>query len=122
MIKTTSKFIFFEILGDILRFPVWWFTKGIKKFFLNFVKDLNNTKESLGIGIWVKNLFKPMFGVSDWQGKIISFLVRIVQIVARSIYFVFYTIFRFLIFVIWVCLPILIILQIINIFLIHGKY
>lgn len=121
MINATLKYIFIDLIGDMIRFPFWWFTKGLKKSAINFSKSIANTRESLGIGIWIKNLFKPMFGVRDWQGKIISFIVRVVQIIARSIFFLIFIILRLIIFIFWIILPALIILQVINIVAIYGR-
>jgi len=39
----------------------------------------------LAIGVWTKNIFVPMFGMHDWQSRIISFFMRVVQIIGRSI-------------------------------------
>lgn len=121
MVTTTIKFIFWDLLGDIIRFPAWWLTTGIKKSFLSLLNKIKNASESLGVGIWIKNLFKPMFGVRDWQGRIISFIVRIIQIIFRSIFLLIYVIFSIFLFFLWILLPIFIILQIINIIFIHGK-
>ena len=121
MLRTTAKFILWELAGDFLRFPIWWYSKGLKIFTLNFINRLKNTYETLGIGVWLKNLFKPMFGVTDWQGKIISFFVRFLQIIFRSIFFLFFVIIFVVLFLLWVLLPILIILQLVNIFFIHGR-
>lgn len=121
MVNATLKFIFIDLIGDIIKFPFWWFSKGIKKSAINFAKSISNMRDSLGIGIWIKNLFKPMFGVRDWQGKIISFIVRVAQIIARSIFFFVFIILRFAIFILWIALPVLIIFQIVNILTSYGR-
>ena len=39
----------------------------------------------LAIKVWIKNIFVPMFGMHDWQSRIISFFMRVVQIIGRAI-------------------------------------
>lgn len=40
--------------------------------------------KSMAVGVWVKNIFVPMFGQRDWQSRIISFVMRVVNIIGRS--------------------------------------
>lgn len=39
----------------------------------------------LGIGIWVKNFFKPMYGVSTLQERIISVVMRFFVLIGKLI-------------------------------------
>ncbi len=43
-----------------------------------------HTSRQLAVGVWVKNLFVPMFGLHDWQSRIISVFMRSLQIAGRS--------------------------------------
>ncbi|MEA2088893.1 MAG: hypothetical protein U9O55_03585 [Patescibacteria group bacterium] len=107
------KYITVDLIGDFFYFPVWWYTKGFKKAIFFSIKKIKDTEKGLGIGIWAKNLFKPMYAQYDWQGRIISFLMRLFQLIVRSIAFgVFFIIILFLP-LIWLTLPIFIIFQII---------
>lgn len=41
--------------------------------------------KSLALRVWIKNLFVPMYGMYDWQSRLISFFMRLAQIVFRGI-------------------------------------
>jgi len=112
LVLSSIKFVTIEIIGDILYFPIWWYTRGAKKSFLFFWNEIVATQKGLGVGIWIKNLFRPMFAQADWQGKIISFLMRVAQIIIRSIALVFWTVILLVAFFAWLVLPIFIIYQI----------
>lgn len=76
--------IFWELGGDVLRFPAWWYGKGLiraVKYALEFIQGYART---LGVSVWVKNIFTPMFGRYDWQSRIISVFMRLVNIVGRG--------------------------------------
>ena len=68
--------------------------------------------QELGLPVWIKNLFKPMFGQQDWQGRIISFFMRLAQIIIRFIIWLFWIIFSVAVFVIWIVVPIFIVWQV----------
>jgi len=106
------KFIFKDIVFDILAWPVWWYTTGV----LNSIKKMSATisqeNQELSLSVWAKNLFTPMFGQSDWQGRIISFFMRLFQIIFRSIIFVLWILIAFIGFIVWLALPIAIIYEI----------
>lgn len=46
---------------------------------------MGNRAADFGVRYWLKNLFRPMYGVSDLQGRIISFFMRLVVIFWYSI-------------------------------------
>lgn len=108
----TIKFVAVDLIGDVIYFPIWWFTKGAKKSLLFFGQKIANTEKYLGVGIWASNLFKPMFGQTDWQSKLISFFMRLFQIIVRTIALAVWTIILVSFFIIWMLVPILIVYQI----------
>lgn len=112
VLKNELKFIFTDFVGDIVKFPVWWYTTGLKKAALGCINSVKNVEKRWNLRIWIRNLFVPMFGEYDWQGRIISFFVRIVQIIIRSILVSVWTILVFLAFIIHIILPFFILWQI----------
>ena len=106
------KFVFKETLLDVLHFPIWWYSLGLKKAFYQMTNTITQGNESLGVTIWLKNIFKPMFGQYDWQGRIISFLMRVFQIIFRFILLLFWIIFSVVIFLFWIGLPLFIMFQV----------
>jgi hypothetical protein len=72
-------------LRDIVAFPVWWYTKGIFYLFEKLSLSARRQSANFAVALWAKNLFVPMYGQYDWQGRIISFVVRLVQVIFRSL-------------------------------------
>ena len=79
------RYFFIDLIGGVLRWPFWWYTQGLlfilkggRSWIMNYVK-------TLGLRVWIKNLFVPMYGMRDWQSRIISFFMRFAQIIFRAI-------------------------------------
>lgn len=69
----------------MLRFPLWWYSAGAKRAF-GFCKRLfNHAEQSLAARLWLKNIFVPMYGMKDLQGKIMSFFVRLANVIVRGL-------------------------------------
>ena len=102
-----------EIGRDILMFPVWWYGRGLLRLIQNLIQFLKNRQKSLALVVWIKNLFRPMYGQKDWQGKLISFFMRLAQIFFRSIIMLFYFFIAILVLIFWLVLPVFIIYEII---------
>lgn len=73
-----------ELLGDLVRFPVWWYTTGVVHTATSLVFAVRSRARSLGIAVWIRNIFVPMYGQHDWQSRIISVFMRSAQIFFRS--------------------------------------
>ncbi len=110
------KYITFDLVGDFLYFPVWWYTQGFKKSIIYSLEKIKDIENILAVRIWIKNLFRPMYGQYDWQGRLISFLMRIFQIIFRVILLIIGSLIISLIPFIWFFLPIFIMFQILLIF------
>ena len=102
-----------EIFKDILYFPIWWYSRGLAQTLAWIKIFLKNRQESLALFIWVKNIFVPMYGQSDLVGHLISFFIRLVQIIIRGIMMAFWLLVGAFILITWVLLPILVFGQII---------
>ena len=97
-----------EAILDIFYFPIWWYTKGAAhalRWCFNLLKTGN---ENLAPALWLGNLFVPMFGQFDWQGRIVSFFMRLVQIFARSVALAVWLGLCLVLFFCWLSLPVLI--------------
>lgn len=112
MNKYISKSIFIDLLLDIVYFPIWWYTRGLLRALFLIFEEIHTQWDILGVGIWLKNLFTPMYGMYDWESRIISFFVRLVQLIFRFILFTFWTIIMLFLIVIWIILPIIVIWEI----------
>lgn len=109
MFLTLLRVTFGELFLDILYFPFWWYSFGAWKAFQGVVASIAGEFKQLNIGLWVKNIFTPMYGQYDWQGRMISFFMRVAQIIGRFIFFILWTAAAFLFFIIYLILPVAII-------------
>ncbi|MFA6426995.1 MAG: hypothetical protein WCW16_00910 [Candidatus Magasanikbacteria bacterium] len=96
----------FEVVIDILYFPIWWFTAGARHalmFCVNWIREVNGM---LAPGLWLKNIFVPMFGQWDWQGRIMSFFMRVMNVIVRTIGLIIWTALMMVVFILWIVFPI----------------
>lgn len=110
----TMKYFTIDILLDLIRFPVWWYTSGVKRAGKFFVRQLKIGLRAIGLKVWLANLFKPMFGDYSWQGWLISFFMRLVQIVFRTILMAIWLGIVLVLFLLWLALPPLVIYMIVR--------
>lgn len=114
----TNNFIAYsvKILGetvwDVLFFPFWWYSYGLARQLKNIIQFLDDRQKSLALFVWIKNIHKPMYGQEDWQGRMISLLMRLIQIFFRSLVMFFWLIAVLVYFLIWIILPFFILFQI----------
>lgn len=105
----TFKYIFVEILWDVVYFPIWWYSKGlvrVVKFCLNSAAF--HLKRRVALRIWLKNMFKPMYGDYSKDGRIISFFFRIFILIWKLFSAVVWLLILFILFVVWIVLPLLV--------------
>lgn len=75
--RRAARFVVRDILIDIIRFPIWWYTRGTANA-LRFVwSELLSIIDRLSLRILIRNLGKPMYGDYSRSGRIISFFIRL---------------------------------------------
>lgn len=94
-----------EAVLDIIYFPIWWYTKGLAHAARWCFGLFARGNENLAPGLWLANIFVPMYGQFDWQGRIISFLMRLVQIFARTVALFVWLSLCLVLFFCWLALP-----------------
>jgi len=102
-----------EFFLDVFYFPVWWYTKGAKRVFFGCVHMVQDANARMAPGLWLKNIFVPMFGQYDWQGRIVSFLVRLANVIVRGIGLFLWLWVVVLLFFLWVVFPIFVLYMLI---------
>jgi len=102
------KLLLIDLIGEILYFPIWWYTKGLKKIALYVFESIRNSKRNLAIGLLFKNFFKPMFGQYDREGRIISLFMRFFITLFWSILFLITTVLYTLLLIFWIFLPVVV--------------
>ena len=101
--------IFFDFLLDFVFFPLWWYTDGVKQAFLFSLQLFKDGNLYLAPGLWLKNIFVPMFGQNDLQGRLVSFFMRLVNFIGRSLALLIWLVICILVFCIWLILPLAVI-------------
>ncbi|MEA3449686.1 MAG: hypothetical protein U9Q85_01790 [Patescibacteria group bacterium] len=102
-----------ETLRDIVFFPIWWYSRGLIQTVKSLIQFMSNREKGLAFFVWVKNFFKPMYGQSDWQGRLISMGMRLMMIIFRGLILIFWLIISIGVFIIWLILPILVVFELI---------
>ncbi|NCT55096.1 hypothetical protein GW758_04050 [Candidatus Falkowbacteria bacterium] len=121
MLKTNFfsyfSIIILEFLAKILYFPLWWYGVGLIKKVKSLFYFIKAKEEELGLGVWVKNILVPMYGQRDFAGRAISFFIRLIQVIFRSIILFVWFILALSALAIWLFFPpILVIALIFQIF------
>lgn len=114
MANINTNTIFVELLKDVLYFPFWWYGRGlilIGRRAWSFVVYENRI---WGPGVWLRHLFVPMFGLHDWQGRLISLFMRVFQVLFRSFLMLVYIIIAFLLLASWLLWPLLVFMGLIR--------
>ncbi len=100
-------------LRSIFYFPVWWYTRGLKKKFLGFITGVKTSSHNLALTVMFKYLFKPMFGERSKSGRIISFFMRLILLFWRLFLFGLALVGHLAFFILWLVLPVVAVWQII---------
>jgi len=106
-----GKLIAGDIVGGIVTAPVFWYTRGLTDAARTCVRMLRSRWATLGVGVWVRNLFVPMFGQQDLTGKLISFFMRIIQIIWRTIAMALWVVIVAALFLLYLLGPVYVIIQ-----------
>ena len=94
-----------ELLWDIIYFPIWWYTDGARKVLVSCVNMIKDVNAMLAPGLWLKNMFVPMFGQYDLQGRLVSILMRFFNVIFRTIGLLIWVILVVALFFVWILLP-----------------
>jgi len=108
------KNFFTDIIFNIIYFPIWWYSRGLKKTTLFVLLKLKRLSKYLALKIAFAYLFKPMFGQYDIKGRIISFFMRCLILGWRLFLFILGSLGLFTLLIIYLILPIFAIWQIVK--------
>ncbi len=102
----TLRVVVGATIADFLYTPIWWYGRGLLKQFQGVGGSLASRYEAFAIDVWAKNLLVPMYGQYDVGGRIISFFVRLVQIIGRGIALVIWAAVLLIWLMAWVLVPV----------------
>lgn len=102
------------VLLEAFTFPWWWYTRGLARVGRWMRRTLRGWERAVGLRLWAKNLFVPMFGQTDWQGRIISFFMRLAVLMGRLLQVLFGALAVLVIAITYLILPPLVLLQVLR--------
>lgn len=103
-----------RVIWDFLYFPIWWYSAGLLKI-LRGVGDFYKKQEaSLNFLVWLKNIFVPMYGQYDFTGRLVSFFIRLIQVIYRGAVMLIVIVFGLIFIAFYITLPFLILLAILR--------
>ena len=105
LVWKSLRYILVEILLDFVYFPLWWYSRGLKKVALFFQRQVRDRAERLSLRILIANLFNPMYGDYSKSGRIISFFLRIIVFGFKMILMFIWTIILLIVLFIYLLLP-----------------
>lgn len=88
------RFVTLDIIGEILYWPVWWYTCGLWEVMKWAGRGLKDEWIILALGPWLNSMFIPMYADYSLAGRAISFVFRILilgwRLLKFSIWVVWY--------------------------------
>ena len=110
----TIKTLFVDLVGEILYFPFWWYTRGLKKRVHYVCDSIKRLASNLSLRVMITHLFSPMFAQTDRAGRAISFVMRLIILISRIVVFLIIAVLYIGLLIFWILLPPLIIVQVAN--------
>ena len=102
----TLKAVVGATIVDFLYTPIWWYIGGLWKQLKWIVGSFDARQMDLAIDVWFKNLLVPMYGQYDFAGRLISFFMRLVQIVGRMMVLLVWGILLLAWLMAWLLIPV----------------
>jgi hypothetical protein len=112
--RSAGKAVFGDVLGGIAYAPVFWYTRGAIDAASYCWRLVVRQWKSLGVGVWVMNIFVPMYGQRDLAGALISFFMRVIQIIARLVAFVVCLVIIVALYAIYLVAPVLVFIELLR--------
>ena len=105
------KDLFLDTLIELFYFPLWWYSRGLKKAALFCWQKVKGGWRALSLSILLKNFFRPMYGQRGLTAYALSLNTHFWQIIWRFFLMAGRFVFWFLILLIWLVLPVFVIWQ-----------
>jgi len=105
-VESVAGYLGFELLGSVVRFPVWWYGSGLLGMIDWAWQGLVFRWRSYAIALWFRNLFVPMYGQYDLTGRLVSVFMRLIMIIGRCFAVVIEALIYVLVLCFWLVAPI----------------
>lgn len=84
VVVSSLRIFLVDVIRRTLFWPLWWYSVGLRKLLTTLAGTVLDVERRLGVGLWWRTLFVPMYGQSDWVGRLISFWLRLLIGLGRS--------------------------------------
>ena len=101
-----------EFIWHVVFFPVWWYSLGARQVGLGCWHLLQAGSMRLAPGLWLRNLLVPMYGQTDWQGRLMSVFMRISNVIIRGAALLAWLAIVILLWLAWIAFPIFVVAMI----------
>ncbi len=105
VVSSSLRFVALDLVGDFITWPVWWYTAGIRGVMDYLIRSVRAEAARLSLRVWLANLLQPMFGQSDWQGRAISVVMRLIVLMFRLTVLAVWLAGLSLLLLVWLLLP-----------------
>jgi len=109
--KIFFKDLFLDTIWEVLYFPIWWYSRGLKKAALFCWQKVNDGWRVLALSIFLKSFFVPMYSQKGWDAYALSLATHFIQLLWRMFLMVFWTGLWLFVLILWIALPIFVIWQ-----------
>lgn len=106
--STTARaitFILREIVGEVIYFPVWWYSHGLGLTARALTNKWFSTLNRLSIPIFFRTIGKPMYGDYTRSGRVISFFFRLFLLGVNLFVLSMWTIIEMVVLLLWIAGP-----------------
>lgn len=100
-------------LWEVVTFPVWWYTRGLARVGRWASRTVRGWEQVVGLRLWFKALFVPMYGQHDLQGRLVSFIMRLVVLVGRLVQVVAGVVVVVVVLIAYLALPVAAVVQVV---------
>lgn len=105
-VQRAATFVLRDLIGEILYFPVWWFSVGLAAAGRTLVRHWRRTYDALGLRFLLRTMFKPMYGDYSRTGRVISFFIRLILVGWKTLLLILWTVVYIGLMTAWVAGPI----------------
>lgn len=103
--SSLAQFLFVDLLGSVLYFPIWWYTEGLFEMLRKIMAALSYRWRAYSFSVWLSNFFVPMYGQYDIAGRIVSVFMRFVVLIGRAIALLVEALLYLVGLILWLFLP-----------------
>jgi hypothetical protein len=93
-----------EFLLDVVRFPGWWYSSGLRSAAVWCWQGFGSTRARVSLGLFLRHFFTPMYGDYSFSGRAISLLMRFFLVIFKFLRLVLAAGWYLLWFVVWLLL------------------